>query len=1104
MKVLDKDQYKIKLEEITRLAQAGDFEGAAQAVDEIDWRHVKSVRTLCMVAEIYEANKRYEDSERILKYAYRRSSVSKTVLYRLTEINIRMKDYEEAEKYLDEFTELSPRDTSRYVLQYKLLRRKGAPIDDQIAVLKEYKDREYTERWAYELARLYKQSGQKEKCIEECDDLILWFSEGKYVIKAMELKMTLTSLSEAQQQKYDTRYDILKKEEPKPVEVVPVPEVSEETAAAEAEFEEVPEAGPEPAEIRKEAAPEPAAPAAEAFRADAASLAPFRAEDVINKMDAAADANVTAAKSDDTPNVMPVARAAGEPAQASDLQDQLASSIRAVFAGMRPTSSDTFDPDATRDIPELPHGYADAAGSQTAMPEADAAAPYFEEEVGGGIDFRTGKPVEEKVQKTVDLNALFAETNLGFAKEIAEGGFTMVDEVTEETAEEPAAAETEMPEDDLAEEAEEAVEEAPAETEAAEEEAEEAEKAEEAAAETVEAEPAAAETAEEAEEETEAAEEMKDAAEETAESAEEAEGDASEKALEAAAAEEAAAEQARLDLYGKETDESLGLTREFNFREELRKAVEDGEADEDIAGEIFRQAEESSEPVSVRSDLPDPVVAAKEAVFGAAVAGTIAVGAAAAGTAAEAAGTAAGAVGSAAVETAAEAAGAAVGKTAEILTGAGEAAGEAAEAAAEAGEAVEEAAEEAGEVMTESGEAVEEAAEDAAGTAEEAVEEAAETVEEDAVTAGAAAEAYTEDAAETGEAVEEAAEEAMEAAAGEAAVTAAEEAEEAMDLSSEVVELPEELREELLMSTGEVPVPDSAEETAQAAYEGDLTFVRSDIDRPSGEMTAAIMEEPVLFERVEVVPRKLDETETRILSYFAKIPGIAEQLTMAVADIHNNAGDKTSLSGNVLVMGRQGTGKTRLVDCLILAACRDLGITCTKMARVIGRDLNKKEPAEVVRKLSGGFLLIEGAGELNEGTVEKLSQAMEFRTDDLIVILEDEKPDLQAMLAKNPVFAEKFTSTIVVPVFTNDELVTFARTYAREQGYKLDEMGTLALYTMIGENQTNDQPVTIGLVKEMMDKAIRRASSHKLGRRFSKNAKDANGRIYLRERDFNF
>ena len=195
---MDKAEYKSKIEEITAYAEKGQFHEAASTADEVDWKHVRSARTLCMIGEVYEMDHRFEDSLRVLEYALKRAPSGKAVLYRLAEICIRLKRLDDAKKYLREFESVSPNDTSKYILQYKLLRASGAPIQQQIDVLKEYKDREYTERWAYELARLYRKNGQNEKCVEECDDMILWFSEGKYVLKALELKMSITPLTPSQ------------------------------------------------------------------------------------------------------------------------------------------------------------------------------------------------------------------------------------------------------------------------------------------------------------------------------------------------------------------------------------------------------------------------------------------------------------------------------------------------------------------------------------------------------------------------------------------------------------------------------------------------------------------------------------------------------------------------------------------------------------------------------------------------------------------------------------------------------------------------------------------------------------------------------------------
>ena len=213
---MDKNEYRARLEEISQLVDRQDYKGALKIVDTIDWRSVRSARTLCMVGEIYEANKRYEDSRKLLLLAHQRAPIGKTVLYRLVELSIKMGEFDEALNYYKKFVEISPNDNSRYILKYKIYKARRSPIEDQIAVLQEYKSREYTERWAYELARLYAKAGMKESCVEECDDLILWFSEGKYVTKAMELKMRFMPLTAKQQESYNKAKGI-------PVRAVEIP-----------------------------------------------------------------------------------------------------------------------------------------------------------------------------------------------------------------------------------------------------------------------------------------------------------------------------------------------------------------------------------------------------------------------------------------------------------------------------------------------------------------------------------------------------------------------------------------------------------------------------------------------------------------------------------------------------------------------------------------------------------------------------------------------------------------------------------------------------------------------------------------------------------------
>ena len=195
VKTLDKYEYNLKLDEIKKLVTSGNYEEAVKVADTVEWKRVRNTRTLCMVSEIYEANGRLEDSKEILLRAYRRSQMTRTILFRLTEVAIKMKEFDEAVEYYSEFVNAAPNDTSRYILKYEIYKGRGSSLEDQIAILEEYKEAEYTEQWGYELAKLYYQAGEKQKCIESCDDLVLWFRQGKYVIKALELKRSLTELT---------------------------------------------------------------------------------------------------------------------------------------------------------------------------------------------------------------------------------------------------------------------------------------------------------------------------------------------------------------------------------------------------------------------------------------------------------------------------------------------------------------------------------------------------------------------------------------------------------------------------------------------------------------------------------------------------------------------------------------------------------------------------------------------------------------------------------------------------------------------------------------------------------------------------------------------
>lgn len=203
MITVDREEFQIKLDEINSLVSRKEYKAALEIVNSIDWRRVKNVRTLCMVGEIYAVNKKYSESREIFLLAYHRSQVGKTILYRLVEVSLKMKDFKEAQEYYEEFVRIAPKDNIRYILQYKIAAAKNVPLEKQIQILEKHKEKEMTERWSYELAKLYYKADNYQKCIEACDDLVIWFRDGKYVIRALELKMKLTELTPSQQEIYE-------------------------------------------------------------------------------------------------------------------------------------------------------------------------------------------------------------------------------------------------------------------------------------------------------------------------------------------------------------------------------------------------------------------------------------------------------------------------------------------------------------------------------------------------------------------------------------------------------------------------------------------------------------------------------------------------------------------------------------------------------------------------------------------------------------------------------------------------------------------------------------------------------------------------------------
>jgi len=884
---LDKNEYRAKLDEITDLVDRQDYKGALKIVDTIDWRRVRSARTLCMVGEIYEANKRYNDSRRLLLLAHQRAPIGKTVLYRLVELSIKMGNFDEAVDYYKRFVEVSPNDNSRYILKYKIYRARRSPIEEQISILQEYKDREYTERWAYELARLYAKAGMTEACVEECDDLILWFSEGRYVNKAMELKMKFAPLTTSQKEKYDSRF------------LKPSANRAGNPAGAAAN------AAVLTAETEK--------------AADNAlsSSQDKEIEEILKSItigDISAGTPAVSAEAPEEEEAVPMYTA--KPQQPENLQDKVAQGLRDVFQG----------------------------GA-----EAEETAATCEPES------RPSEKKEEYIVKDLEPEDIHRQT--GFKPFHVGGAMTM--EVKAEAPKSqmftPKSADTEAFKTDT-----------------------------------------------------------KDL----------------EFDLEALLAETA---NELAQAVAEETQPEGGT-------EETAKTAE--------TDEVEAEAEQPKPEEAVQTAVPDTGLPAPAAARAAIVAGNLS---------------------------------AALSEKAEEFDAL--AAGENAKETSNTAEQPEEA------------EAVENV--EAEPQREEvAVEIETESEEPEVVD-------ITEPELEEAEAVEE-----VETESKAAEVSGTIEIPDIVEPAE--LEVPEG-------ATKEIPVEAVKEKLGELDFSEVLAQELEDVVKPNKEeshmkrVTASVeasgQHSSQAFQTaVEGLMRHhlTEEEHRRLFTYFAPIPGMSQQINEALDTAQESACAKTSCSGNIIVTGREGSGKTRLSEGLIKALCKERQMEGARVAFLTAEQLNKKDPAAVVNTLAGGFLVVEDAGKLSGETVENLSKAMEFKTNRLTVILEDLKPGIRALEADYPEFMKKFDSRVVIPVFTNDELVSFAKTYAKELGYKIDDMAVLALYTLIGDNQNEENPVAIGMVREMMDEAIRRASKkgRRPGRKVGKRHLDESGRIMLYEKDF--
>ena len=794
---LDKEEFRIKLEEINRLVEKKNYKDAMEVVDSIDWRRVKNVRTLCVVGEIYAANKRYEDSKEIFLLAYHRAPIGKNILYRLIEVSLRMKDIQEAEEFYEEFLEIAPNDSTRYILNYKISKEKQVPLDQQIRILEEYKEKEFTERWSYELAKLYYQNGDTEKCLDLCNEMVLWFSEGKYVMKALDLKNRMGMLTGKEKEKYDKQF---------------IPNLTTVEEAAELNTDKDSQ---EISEIEKS---EDEGPAIESVRID--------------------ERDVNGAES---------------------LQEKISKGIRDIFSGKKKEESEELTEE-----------------------ESETPAEEVQEEMIKDIS------AEEEPTNVPELEP--EDAVIHAPKNPGQSVFSDIEERIEEFTEEEI-------EHDPEEDAQEVSEEKNSES-VAESKVEETQNEKDAA--------------------PEKATEFKMPELEIPESMKNFDVDAS--------IETEIPQAPNICLPGMDKEDS---DKEFDFN--LEDTILAAASEQGI--EIPKETIQPKKPVKALKPEEDP-----------------------------------------------------------------------------------------DDFMT---------------------EEDLQSAEDEFLNGPAGRNADEDDLAET-------------------------------------VEIP----------VKEVKHSKKEKSAKLLTQEEELEQF---IDSIQPETNAE-----------DIIPRdkKMTEDEEKLFTYFAKVPGLREQIVEALYDVQINASDKTSKTGNVIVMGGRETGKTRLISGLIPAICKELNLEASKVAYVFADQINGKNIAEIVKKMSGGFLVIENANQLTKETVEQLNKAMEFRTDGLIVIIEDEKIGMRKLIARFPKFTSKFTSMINIPVFTNDELVNFAKVYTRENGYTIDQMGMLALYNLISTSQKEDQPMNIGAVKDMIDNAIMKSKGG-IRKLISKKKVNQDGYKVLYEKDFN-
>ena len=994
---MDKYEYKLKTEQMLELMNDGAYNKAAEIADSIDWKRVRNTTMLSTVSEIYEKNRDYQKSYDVLTIAYSRAEGSRKIVSRLCTLALKTRNVDEAIDYYDDFIELAPKDPNQYILKYQILRAQRAPIEQQIHALEEFKKAEYIEEWAYELAKLYQEAGMTAECLEECDDLILWFSEGKYVYQAMELKMQYKPLTPSQQEKYDRRYE-------KPTtETEELPDLTQYQKKEEPSDEEVEEELEDKLNESEEQIQETSKKKiGNTMKLDEAlkSLLNIKLKDETDE-ETSEEAEAEVEEEEDLTELE---------SEIEEIESVADLGFAEKVAEEKKKETIVVDPDLEelRPDPELDEEVIEEDAESEEIAEGDVSESVFEEteedgdQIAGQMSLMDiledwGEP-ESSAEDSAEDDEMIEDVSA--AEEFVE----------EESTEDIDALEYEEAEDFLEEEYEES------ETGVGGEQPEFVEEAEEDWI------PEADETVSE----KEGAMEDKNRgttpilSPDIQRLIDEIEGNIppqEEKPV------------AKVDYYEEDDEphENMGA-----LADELRMEDESDEfEDYDDLLDEDEYAEDEDEDTFVWSK-EDAVDAAEAESFGMYE--------------------------------------------------------EPYEAEAEDYEEVyEDEAEDFEEVYDDEAEDYEEVYDDELAEDYEEVydDELAEDFEEDYED-----DLYEDDLQSVTESFEE--EFRPQKHFDEMDDREIPDDDDEIDLLSATTPLSRKETAKLIATGKTAPLP--LDEISDALSISDTGFVvhgRYDLKAQSGIGTRA----------------GLTDEQKKLFSYFVPVRGMSEQLVDVLEQDKNCTNRKgSSCTGNLLIIGNKGNGKTVLAVDVVKAIQKQRKIRQGKVAIVTGDSLNKKKISDIFEKLYGGALIIEKAGKMNEKTVARLNKAMESDTGELLIVLEDQRKPLDRLLSSNREFRRKFTSRLEVPVFINDELVTFGQTYAQENGYKIDEMSILALYSRIDSLQREDHAVTVAEVKEIMDEAMahsQKVSAKKLVKRvFGKNTDDSD-RIILTEKDFN-